>query len=444
MVQTSVTKSRNLNNDIQKSEKTMTKTEELLLNKEVRGLKITFYVKIAFLVFIVISSFSKEASNFEKIVASSCGILLISITLVFIFLIKKKKKLTLIGTCGSIIDVLLIGTLPIIWYISVGGHEVSPAYLLKTLMPFYAIILIITNSLAIRPLYPIIVSSGVCLVHIGLLTYALQDSRTVLTYNFINGFLGSSLLIGALAVFMLFPLMVGFLLAFITHMFRKTINEAVYLEKGISQMQRYFSPAIANKISNAEEDFLKPGGYKQEVAVLFSDIRDFTSLSEKLTPEETVELLCEYQSKMVEIIFSFGGTLDKFIGDGIMATFGTPDVQVDDAERAVKAGIAMNKALRQLNQDRQKRNQMIFQQGIGIHFGPVIVGNVGSSDRLEYTVIGDTVNAASRIESACKDLKENFLVSEAIKMKISNDIELRDLGEIKVKGKKKPIRIFAA
>jgi adenylate cyclase len=421
----------------------MTQTDELLIDKEISGLKITFYVKIGFLFILIFGSFSPAASRFEKVFVSGVSVILMVITLLFLFLIRKRKRLTLIGAGGAIIDVLLIGILPIIWYRSVGGFEVSPAYLLKTMSPFFAIGLIITNSLAVRPLYPLIVSIGSSLVYLGLLVFALQDERTVLTNDFVEAFLGPSIHRGAFGGVFFLLLIFGGILAFITYIFRKTIHEAVYLEKANFQMRRYFSPAVAEKISQAEEDFLRPGGQRQKVAVMFCDIREFTTLSETLSPEEVIELLSKYHSKMVDTIFRYGGTLDKFIGDGIMATFGTPEALSDDVERAVKAGIAMKTALHQLNQDREVQGITKIQQGIGIHFGSVVVGNIGTLDRLEYTVVGDTVNLASRIESACKELKESFLISETVKAKIGAEIQTRDLGNIAVKGKSKPIQVFA-
>jgi adenylate cyclase len=421
----------------------MNQTEELLITKEIRGLRFTFYVKIVFLIFLIFGSFSPAASSFEKVFATGVSITLMGITVFFLFLIRKRKKLTLIGVSGAVIDVLLLGILPIIWYLSIGGAEVSRAYLLKTLMPFIAIGLIIINSLAVRPLYPLIVSIGYCLVHLGLLLFVLQDKRAVFTDNFVEAFLGPAVHKPVLGGIILLPLVFGGILSFLTHMFRKTIHEAVYLEKANFQLQRYFSPTVAEKISRAEENFLRPGGRKQNVAVMFSDIRDFTSLSETLSPEEVVELLSEYHAKMVGIIFNYGGTLDKFIGDGIMATFGTPETSSDDAKRSVKTGIAMRSALHELNRERESRGLTRIQQGIGIHFGSAIVGNIGTLQRLEYTVVGDTVNAASRIESACKDLNENFLISAAVQAEIGDEFDIRELGNIKVKGRSEPLQVFA-
>ncbi len=176
---------------------------------------------------------------------------------------------------------------------------------------------------------------------------------------------------------------------------------------------------------------------------MFCDIRDFTTITENLPPSEVVGFLSQYHTCMVEVIFRFGGMIDKFIGDAIMVTFGTPDPKDDDAERSVRAGLAMNTALAELNAERERRNLATIRHGIGIHFGPVIAGNIGTEDRLEYTVIGDTVNVASRIQDACKSVGEAFLISDAVKTRLPPDIQVRSLPEQRVKGRQAPVRIYA-
>lgn len=177
--------------------------------------------------------------------------------------------------------------------------------------------------------------------------------------------------------------------------------------------------------------------------MLFSDIRDFTTLTERLQPSEVVTFLSDYHARMLDEIFAHGGTIDKFIGDAIMVTFGTPNPAHDDAECAVRAALAMNKALADLNRDRRDCSLPEIRHGIGIHFGPVIAGNIGTEDRLEYTVIGDTVNVASRIQDACKTVGNSLLISEAVKARLPSDIETEPLPDRRVKGRAEPVQLHA-
>jgi adenylate cyclase len=176
--------------------------------------------------------------------------------------------------------------------------------------------------------------------------------------------------------------------------------------------------------------------------VLFSDIRDFTTISEQFSAEETVGMLNEYFSRMLDPIFFYEGTLDKFIGDAIMAVFGAPVARDDDAERAVRAGIEMRRALRQYNVDRRARGLPAIDNGIGITKGDAISGNIGSEQRMDYTVIGDTVNVASRLEGLTKNYPHKILVNEEIYLEIKDKIPCVDLGFAHVKGKQGDVHIY--
>lgn len=187
----------------------------------------------------------------------------------------------------------------------------------------------------------------------------------------------------------------------ITYSYRKSIYQAAQLEVASTELGRYFSPAVRETIVTQQVSF---GGARVKAAVLFSDIRGFTTMSEKMSPKKP-SALRDYHERMVEVIYRNGGTVDKFIGDGIMVTFGTPQPAEDDAARAVKCALEMQAALAAMNQ----QSGMPVSIGIGIDFGDVIAGDIGSASRLEYTVIGDTVNTASRIESATKDSGKSLL-----------------------------------
>ncbi len=205
--------------------------------------------------------------------------------------------------------------------------------------------------------------------------------------------------------------------------------------------QNYFSPQILEAILR-EPERLKLGGQRREVTVLFSDIRSFTAITERLAPQQLTRLLQEYFSEMAEAVFVTDGIVDKYIGDAIMAFWGAPIEQQDQADRAVRTAIDMTKRLAALQAKWAKEGLPFIDIGIGINLGIATVGNFGSAKRFDYTVIGDTVNAASRLEALNKDYKSHIIISESTKEQLTGAVEVRDLGEVQVRGKEKSIRIF--
>ena len=190
---------------------------------------------------------------------------------------------------------------------------------------------------------------------------------------------------------------------------------------------------------------LELGGQLKQATILFSDIRDFTSMSEKLSPEEVVNLLNRFFEKMNVCINAHDGIVNKFIGDAILAVFGVPIDMENHAERAIEAALLMRMANIQLNKTLKKEGLMEIKMGIGIHTGDVLAGNIGSIDRMEYTVIGDTVNVASRLEGLCKEYNKNLIISGKT-LELLPDIhrsKTQFLGDVKVKGKKESIKIYS-
>ena len=177
--------------------------------------------------------------------------------------------------------------------------------------------------------------------------------------------------------------------------------------------------------------------------ILFSDIVGFTTLSEKADPEELVRHLNEYLSAMTNLVFQNGGTLDKFIGDAIMAIFGAPMTRPNDAENSVQAALLMIQALEGFNQSQTEKGKVNFGIGVGINTGEAIVGNIGSEQKIDYTVIGDTVNLASRLEGLTKKYHSRIIVSEFTKDDITEGkFYFRELDNVRVKGKIKPVKIY--
>ncbi|MBL9215126.1 MAG: HAMP domain-containing protein [Opitutaceae bacterium] len=202
------------------------------------------------------------------------------------------------------------------------------------------------------------------------------------------------------------------------------------------------SPEIATQLLHAE---VKLGGEEREVTILFSDLRNFTGLSEALAPAEMLALLNRYLDRMSTIIERHGGVIDKYIGDAIMALFGAPVAAPDSARRALAAAREMADSLAELNQELAAEGRPALACGIGINTALVVAGNMGSKTRLNYTVIGDGVNLASRLEGLTKDeaYRTTVIVSEATALAAGEGDKLRRLGEVRVKGKTAAVRIYA-
>ncbi|MDP2398713.1 MAG: GAF domain-containing protein [Burkholderiales bacterium] len=218
------------------------------------------------------------------------------------------------------------------------------------------------------------------------------------------------------------------------------IMEDITREKRLrNTMSRYMSKAVMDELLEGGDAAL--GGNNREVSVLFSDIRGFTTMSERLGPRETVAMLNDYFTDMVDIVFAHNGILDKYIGDMIMAVFGSVRASRNDAENAVTVGSRMMLALRELNARRTAAGHEPIAIGIGISTGSVVAGSIGSPKRLEYTVIGDRVNLAERLQNANKYYGTNVLVCETTVARLPRPVRLRELDLIRVRGRQAPVSI---
>jgi adenylate cyclase len=218
------------------------------------------------------------------------------------------------------------------------------------------------------------------------------------------------------------------------------IEDITPQKKMMSTLSRYMSPALAEQVIKEGGDRL--GGVHVTVSTLFIDIRNFTQMSENMDASEVVEMLNEYFSYMVNAIFEEDGVLDKYIGDAAMAVFGVPFRKDDDAIRACRAGLSMLKNLKKFNTIRTAAGHDAINVGIGINTGKVVSGNVGSEKRLEYTVIGDGVNVASRIEGVTKYYGLKILITEFTYAEVRGKFVVREIDSIKVVGKSKPVTIY--
>jgi adenylate cyclase len=231
--------------------------------------------------------------------------------------------------------------------------------------------------------------------------------------------------------------------------FAELANEINKMSAGLKERERlklnfarYVSQHVMEKILKAET-VAKLEGERRKITVLFSDIRQFAELAEQLAPEEVVSILDEYFELMLDVIFLYQGTLDKFLGDGIMVEFGAPLDDQEQEKHAVQAAIGMQKELQKLLIKWEKEGKPRLEIGVGVHTGQAIVGNIGSEKRIEYTAIGDTVNIAARLEQATKVLKKPILVSETTYEAVKDQFKATSLGPMILPGRKEPITIYS-
>ncbi len=225
-----------------------------------------------------------------------------------------------------------------------------------------------------------------------------------------------------------------------THLGTLIMIEDISDEKRMkSTMSRYIDPGIAEQLLGDGTDIM--GGQETVATLLFSDVRGFTTITETLGAQGTVALLNEYFDIMVEAISEQGGMVDKFIGDAIMAGFGIPVAHEDDEDRGVRAGINMIKNLWEWNTIREKEGKMPVDMGLGLNTDTVVSGNIGSSKRMDYTMIGDGVNLAARLESACKQYSARILISDYTYKKLKGTYQVRYIDDVVVKGKTEPVGV---
>jgi adenylate cyclase len=232
-------------------------------------------------------------------------------------------------------------------------------------------------------------------------------------------------------------------LGFISSFVYLALTEGREKRRVRKMLGQYVSPQMLSEIVDKREEVLRAEvGSREYVTLLFSDIRDFTSVSESLPADRIVHMLNQYFSVWTDVIFKYDGTIDKFVGDAVMALWGAPLKTVDHAEKAVRAACEMIGRLEGLNRSLLEQGYPPIRIGIGIHSGEAILGNIGSERKLDYTVIGDTVNLASRIEGLTKDYSCDILISEATNNLIGKGFRCSRVDTVKVKGKEVPVNVY--
>ncbi|TGK84254.1 adenylate/guanylate cyclase domain-containing protein [Leptospira montravelensis] len=341
------------------------------------------------------------------------------------------------------IDNLLVTVTIFNWYILKGDG--NPNFLVKTPLVVFYLLPLSLSLFQYR--FSLVNFSFVCFLfsYYGFLFYALLDKNSVSSFDWHQYVLGDHIILSdAMVTKPTVYLVLVFAISYAIFRSLRMLLKFAAAESQKTTLSRYFSPDLVSEIVSEPEVIRK--GKRQKVTVLFSDIRGFTQFSEPMDPESLSIFLTEFRRRMVRAIFQYGGSLDKFIGDAVMATFGTPSPSEnpgEDSKNAVLAAKSMLDELNHWNLERKKNGESEIKIGIGIHTGEVFCGSIGSEERMEYTVIGDTVNTASRIESACKDLGVTFLISEAVWLEISSPIGWDKKADVTLSGREQKIHLYA-
>jgi len=244
-----------------------------------------------------------------------------------------------------------------------------------------------------------------------------------------GGYIGSGLVF----------LVLAFLGRHVVHRFLALADALAKERLSINQLERYFSPSVARQIL---QEGVAERPMSAEVTILFVDVRGFTSMSETMDPADVVAFLNRLHTRLVERVFELGGTLDKFMGDGALVYFGAPMPQADHAVRGVRCGLAILAEVEDLNRECEAHGRPGIRVGVGVHSGKVLVGSVGPPQRKEFTVIGDAVNVASRVEGLTKQLGSPLLVTDATRVLAGTAFSWEPVQEIEVRGRSESVRLW--
>lgn len=340
-------------------------------------------------------------------------------------------------------DHALFSSMLVFYYAFYGGgnfnHAMKSPYVVLLLIPTLTTLVQFRHTLLFFSL------ATVTTIVLAFFGYA-QLSGAPKTANWQQYILGDALIPSAWLIFWLsLPVLLAAMVGYAIFRSIRMVAEIGQIEGQKKQLSRYFSPAVVEEISSGQSSgYAFKKGERRSVAVLFADIRSFTTLSENMPPDRVAAMLSELRALQMKAVFDNGGMVDKFIGDAIMAVFGAPKSAGDfhtDVVNAVQSGLAMHAALAAFNTVRAGRGETPLKIGVGIHAGEAFAGNLGSTEQLEYTVIGDVVNTASRIEHLCKKAQADFLVSEVVAAELDSSVASEKIGLVRIRGREQPMGI---
>ncbi|PKN91766.1 MAG: hypothetical protein CVU44_17800 [Chloroflexi bacterium HGW-Chloroflexi-6] len=415
--------------------------QELLRTYELAGLRLLAWLHLGVAVVDIIGAIITAEG---MLLISNLVVAIISFGIFLLIMLRVERVIHLerLGLLVALFDSISLLWLPASWYLFQGNAS-APELLVKNDLVIFYILLAAIHSITLRPGQPLLVGVVGALVMTGCYWWAVSAGLPPVTNDWLTSINTRQLDVSSFWFKIWFMLQFGCgTLALLAWRGRQLVARSASQERSITALSRYFSPAIVSELINNDSLSSALNSQQRDVAVLFVDLVSFTHLSESLPPTEIVSLLADYYQRMVACVFANQGSVDKFLGDGLMATFNLLGDQPDAARQAVLTGVAMQEALRDLNELRRLDNLSPLKQRIGIHFGAAVVGNVGTPQRMEFTVIGDTVNTASRLQEICKELRVDFLISAAVYQQFPQ-APVKDMGEVSVRGKSDPMRVYA-
>ncbi len=430
------------NNDISEPVKNLIKQEEF------NGAVIANRFRIIFLVIASVPAITNARSTL--IAGNTAGAMInygallvyFIMTLVHYFILQKQRECVspVFSYLVILADYAIFTLILILWWRLESPDNFS--YYLKNYTMLYYLFPIITTVFQFRIVLVFFSFSIFALLYGGFILYGLTLDLAM-TSSWRDYLLGPYVMMSDIvttkpAIYFCVALSIGYAI----HRSIGMVKRIGYAEAQKASLSRYFSASVVKEITQNPEIISE--GKRQCAAVLFCDIRDFTKMSERMDPSELVVFLSEFRDRMSEAVFRNGGMIDKFIGDAVMAVFGVPHQSEEhgqDCRNAITAAREMLDAVADINSSIVSDLPEI-RIGIGIHYGELFAGNIGTGGRIEYTVIGDVVNTASRIESLCKEFHAELIVSEELIQNAGSIQGIEKLPPVKVKGKEHPISVY--
>lgn len=339
---------------------------------------------------------------------------------------------------SAVVDMSLL--MGLIWSFHL-QYEQPPSFYLKAPTLLYVFIFIAIRTLHFDPRFVIAtgLSASVGWALMVIYVFTSDPADSMITRNYVEYMTSNSVLIGAEFDKIISILMVTAVLALALHRARRLLFESVVEGSAARDLSRFVPEEVAKQVIHSEEGATTGKGEVKETTILFTDIEGFTSISEKLSPEQLIKALNEYFTLVAQPIEEFGGVINQFQGDAILATFNAPKPHPDHASNAVRAALEIQKRLDGV----EFGPGVAFNTRIGINTGPVVGGLVGSGDRVGYTVHGDNVNLTARLEQLNKDYDTRIIVSGSTRLLVTPDTcQFKDLGDARLRGLNRPVRIF--